>query len=180
MSRSRDTEWQGLWSTVKTTARKFWFLPYSIDTVISATGPKPSMPHQVTDDGLFGFIFSFLSSQAHLQILTFLISCHDDILTLGVSPRTRLPSQVQFVLTFNSQWASFYQRAHWEIRTAFILTNKDEVQSAFTVRGGTWACGSVAVAGPHVPIGSGTIRRHSFVRIGVTLLEEVCHHRGSF
>ena len=69
-------------------------------------------PHQVTDDGLFGFIFSFLSSQAHLQILTFLISCHDDILTSGVSPRTRLPSQVQFVLTFNSQWASFYQRAH--------------------------------------------------------------------
>ena len=38
--------------------------------------------------------------------------------------------------------------------------------------------GSVAVVGPHMPIGSGTIRRHSFVGVGVALLEEVSHCGG--
>ena len=38
----------------------------------------------------------------------------------------------------------------------------------------------MAVVGPHVPTGSGTIRRHSFAGINVTLLEDVCHHGGGF
>ena len=57
--------------------------------------------HQVTNHGLFGFIFSFLSSQAHLQAPASLTPRHVDILTSGVSPRTRLPSQVQSVFTFD-------------------------------------------------------------------------------
>ena len=36
----------------------------------------------------------------------------------------------------------------------------------------------MAVVGPHMPIGSGTIRRHSFVGVAVALLEEVCHCEG--
>ena len=115
----------------------------------------------------------FLSSQAHLHPLSFLISCHVDILTSGVSPRTRLLSQVQSVLTFDSQWVSMYQRACWDIITVSTLTNKDEIQAAFTARSGAWAFGSVAVVGPRMPIGSGTIRRYSFVGVGVALLEEV-------
>ena len=112
----------------------------------------------------------FLSSQAHLHALAFLISCHVDILTSGVSPRKRLPSQVQSVLTFDSQWVSFYQRACWDIRTASIMTIKDEIQVVFTARKSAWTFGSVAVVG--------TIRRHSCVGAGVALLEEVSHCGG--
>ena len=125
-----------------------------------------------------GPILSILSSQAQQQTLVILISCRVEVLTSGVSPKTRLPSQVQSVLTFDSQWVSFYQRACWDIRTASTLTNKNEIQAAFTARRDAWAFGSVAVVGPHMPIGSGTIRRHSFVRVGVALLKEVCHCGG--
>ena len=39
---------------------------------------------------------------------------------------------------------------------------------------------SLNVIGPHNLTGSGTIRRCSFVEVGVTLLEEVCHCKGGF
>lgn len=39
-------------------------------------------------------------------------------------------------------------------------------------------CGGLNVIGPHKPIGSGTIRRCSFVEAGVALLEEVRHYGG--
>ena len=42
----------------------------------------------------------------------------------------------------------------------------------------TGECGSLNVTGPHILIGSGTIRRCGFVDVGMALLEEVCHCRG--
>ena len=39
-------------------------------------------------------------------------------------------------------------------------------------------CGGLNVTGSHRPTGSNTIRKYSFVGVGVVLLEEVCHCGG--
>jgi hypothetical protein len=41
-------------------------------------------------------------------------------------------------------------------------------------------CGGLNENGPHRPIVTGTTRRCGFVRIGVALLEKVCHWREDF